>query len=403
MKESKIEKPKVKEEGTKDLVETIQERRLDALPYIVDKLEIDSRRSEFDCISPESLPEQVDYSKIENVVWSLLEREKYIEKKEKYTEIINAIAELYKDADKNNEKFQGWSHSLCHLFEGYNPGYPHYRSLLEPRFLKTAEKLVNECISRGLEANNAGCMDRVIHPIIRYNLANIKTKEDLERRYDFKPAVLTKQKGELINLLDKEDDGGQIESFLITSTPKEYILKRIKCGQKLFYGYPERTEKITVEMLNLVKEYLSEDEINSYLKEAYNINIRDIGGKNLAEDLAIIRKNLEQSEKASERVKGLFIDVEGTLVINGQLNEELLERIEEESKEGKDIIIFTGGDPEEQTELLRKLGFPEKYLPVKEKKDYKRKVLETLIDDTDPVYQGFKCVGRSGWRWQPKK
>lgn len=382
MDESKIEKPKIEEmPDTKDLVKAIQERKLDALPYLVDKLKIGSEGS--DRISPEKLPEQEDYSKIEGVVQSLLNREAYKEKKEKYTEIINAAVELYKDADEKNEKFQSWSHSLCHLFEKYKSDYSH-TSLLQPRFLKTSEKLVNECVSRGLRANETGCMDRVISPIINYNICNIKTKEDLGK-YDFKPEILSGKSKELAQLFEHDRDK-RISDFSATKTPKEFILKQMERREELFYEKPEKT----VEILNLIKEDVSEEEMNSYLKDAYGINIQDIGGKNIVETLKIMKENVEKSREASEEVKGIFVDVEGTLIVGGKLNEKLLEMIEQESKEGEDIIIFTGGNPEEQTQILRKLGFPEKYLPVKDKKDYKGKRLGYLIDDTEPTYQGLQ-------------
>jgi hypothetical protein len=87
----------------------------------------------------------------------------------------------------------------------------------------------------------------------------------------------------------------------------------------------------------------------------------------------------------------LYVDVEGTLLAGGKLNHIVMFSVDRTAREGRPVVVFTGGNPDAQTEELRKLKFPEQFLPVVSKESYRGKILESLIDDTPPEYQGFKA------------
>lgn len=116
----------------------------------------------------------------------------------------------------------------------------------------------------------------------------------------------------------------------------------------------------------------------------------------------MIEKNPNLNENAGretnetpEILKGLFVDVEGTLIKDGALDKILVKKIE--SFNGPVTIFTDNNSPEYLSEQLRKLGFPEKFLPVVSKKDFRGegKVLEYLIDDLSPSLQGLKVVNHS--------
>jgi hypothetical protein len=63
-----------------------------------------------------------------------------------------------------------------------------------------------------------------------------------------------------------------------------------------------------------------------------------------------------------QELKGIFVDVEGTLLQNGEVNQELVSQLEEKSKE-KPITIWTDADIKEIFRPLRNAGLYWKILP----------------------------------------
>jgi hypothetical protein len=94
----------------------------------------------------------------------------------------------------------------------------------------------------------------------------------------------------------------------------------------------------------------------------------------------------------------VFVDVDGTLIVPDwhtkapKLNPDLVERLDAHCPRGTSVTVFSGGDPAVQTARLRELGFPERFLPVKSKSDFKGMKLEIVFDDTHPAIQGFTAV-----------
>lgn len=86
----------------------------------------------------------------------------------------------------------------------------------------------------------------------------------------------------------------------------------------------------------------------------------------------------EYSPFVGRRFDGVFVDAEGTLLQDGQVNQTLVAKLKEAEKTGQEITIWTGGDMEKLAETLRKNGIPWKILP---KNIFGGATVETAIDD----------------------
>ncbi|MDA2922491.1 hypothetical protein MYX07_04475 [Patescibacteria group bacterium AH-259-L07] len=303
-------------------------------------------------------------------------------------ECVNRFQDLIKNA-QNKRELQITTHSVSHFF-----GW-----LFESGYSEVAEKLVEVSASRAVELNEIECVDRMLGDMARYNLDRVCEEDDKEKfaeKYPFKPAVLTEHSEELINLLDPYYKAAHI--FLSTETPKDFVIEHIKKKARLIdrsWIRDLRSISRLVKILELVKDDISEDEIKSYLSDVYEIKVKRI------EDLKELQENIKIAEIAEkgkgkkEALEGIFVDVEGTLIINGELNEKLVDDLKAEAREGKKIVIFSNGPLEELSRTLAKMGVPQEFLPVVNKSDFKGKYLKKVIDDTHPEHQGF-----SAWDYQ---
>jgi hypothetical protein len=94
----------------------------------------------------------------------------------------------------------------------------------------------------------------------------------------------------------------------------------------------------------------------------------------------------ETVQEPAEITEGVFVDVDGTLIVGHQLNQEVVELILDYRKEGKSVTIFTGGDMYFQKDRLRSLhldDFMGKF-EVVPKVRFSGKKLEVVIDDFMP-------------------
>jgi hypothetical protein len=90
----------------------------------------------------------------------------------------------------------------------------------------------------------------------------------------------------------------------------------------------------------------------------------------------------EQIEFRSEQVvDGLFVDIEGTLVKDGELNVSLVGYLERLAFE-RNVIIFSGGELKKYMEFLEgKLNFPHSF---NQKSAFAGCRLQEVIDDEGP-------------------
>lgn len=300
-----------------------------------------------------------------------------------YKSLLDALA----DSVINNESvgYQSWSHSLCHPLETYKHGLS-FLDTSESREVLT--KLIDENVKRQKKCPlTLGCSDRILGPIVTYNLVEASVN-NLERPYAYKPESLKNK--EYIQLMkDGMGDkygGFKIKAFLESNSPLEYYRLILEKGHEL----PDFLKPAQqIELLQNLEKSLSHDFVNRYVEKTYKPN-----GKDITYDELI--SNSQESKKAQEIARGVYVDVEGTLIKksrDGQvLNEGLVKNIEKFATDGREIIIFTGGDISTIETALKKLGFPEKFLPVRSKNDYRGKLLETLVDDTPAEYQGFGAL-----------
>lgn len=97
--------------------------------------------------------------------------------------------------------------------------------------------------------------------------------------------------------------------------------------------------------------------------------------------LYFIKNTKLELEKVREgEVKGVFCDIDDTLLLrDGSINEKVLVLLSEYEKEGKEVSIWTGGDPALATERLQKTS-AKKY-PLVSKYDYIGATAEIVIDN----------------------
>ncbi len=136
-------------------------------------------------------------------------------------------------------------------------------------------------------------------------------------------------------------------------------------------------------LLEAIKDDITPEQLKTYLKEAYPVNDQET-------DIDTMKRNIAIAKEAKEKLEGLFVDVDGTLIMPGdRINTKILKTMEGAAERGTLITVFTGGSPEIASQKLRSLGVPEQFLNVKSKADFSGKELQWLIDDTRPELQGF--------------
>ncbi len=253
--------------------------------------------------------------------------------------------ELIKEgANVEISRASSYTHSVCHLFEGYGKvGSPSYLNLTAQ--LSTAGELANYTIKKAMDAQNFGCVDRIIYPIMKLNLLHIDEGLD---NFTFKPEILT-DTGFIMDFSSERKGGGYESQHLIdfcrSGDIGEFFLK---------YTEARRREK----------------------------GLPSIAGTN-------------------EVVSGVFIDVEGTLIghdvydqgdrFRGERLPLTQEYALKKIKEGIPVTIFTGAHPEDIIKNLEYAGVDEKLHDVKSKDEFIGKTLETCVDDTNPIMQGFRA------------
>jgi hypothetical protein len=171
-------------------------------------------------------------------------------------------------------------------------------------------------------------------------------------------------------------------------------------------------EKLAALLAKLVPGDITAEEADMVVKQRFQKEGLDRLG---------LMGNLAQVESAKELVDAVMVDVDGTLIQlqyvkkNGEyvrdakgtaiqkedLSPNVLTLMQAMVAAGRQVIVFTGGDPDRQTSRLTEIGLDSKFLPVQSKDQYRGKVLETVIDDTLPQLQGFKALnyynGKAGW------
>ena len=82
----------------------------------------------------------------------------------------------------------------------------------------------------------------------------------------------------------------------------------------------------------------------------------------------------------STMIRGVYCDLAGTLTMDDfeTINQNILEVLKEEESKGRDIFLWTGGDPNQAQKKLEKHNIKWKVLS---KRTFRDKTVETVIDD----------------------
>jgi hypothetical protein len=84
--------------------------------------------------------------------------------------------------------------------------------------------------------------------------------------------------------------------------------------------------------------------------------------------------------RKGENLSGVFCDIEGTILVDGNIRQDTLEKLEEYEAQGKSVVLWTDGDIDEISPQLRKHGIE---YPIHAKADYAGATVEVAIDDLD--------------------
>jgi hypothetical protein len=132
--------------------------------------------------------------------------------------------------------------------------------------------------------------------------------------------------------------------------------------------------------IELVDRKLKQDELSVLRHDLYHVRAgnrdqqewseraRKVFGGLPYEELAVMVESgqLPQGSSFEGRyLEGIFCDVEGTLIKNGQINQNLVAELQAKSQE-KPVTIWTGGDVKEAGRVLRPAGVTWKILPKSE-------------------------------------
>jgi hypothetical protein len=309
-----------------------------------------------------------------------------------FGELLDALTDAYiayePPRESATESLQTWCDSLnrsfrCKVFfKPYMEPHKTNSVLDPPENQSTAVRLLDEMVRRTVELqhiNNA--VDAILLHVFDYNISRTDPYS-LHSSLPFLPQSL--RSSEFTELL-KASDRTQcraLAAFCTAGSMREFVLLYLEAGGSIDDELPP--EKVAA-VLNVIQNQLS--------ARALRNQLRALSAANPANpNLESLNVNIAVAQRTQHLQHGTFVAVEGTLIRNDELNNRLVQELEKVLKQGALVIVFTYGNPEETTEQLRELGLSSAFLPVQSKQDYHGKLLETLIDDTQPEYQGFGTI-----------
>jgi hypothetical protein len=342
-----------------------------------------------------------------------------------FDQAIRAIVEKFLNlpVDLRLTDHQSWSHCLCHLFEKYRKNQPAGKpcSFLNFSNLRDLnEQIIDNVVQKVIKFEQPACTGRIIHPLLTYNLDQMGFS-DLNQEFIFRPAAL--QNPEFTSVMERQDGhDSDLIAFIEAKNLREYLLRAIRIDaenrQEKYYSRNENlvfeNEAELFKLLEKLQPDLSREEIEEYFNFSRQSELRRKFGFDEAKaNIEAANQFAEEDDFSEGKARGLFVDVDGTLIDYSQdqgnddknqlvLSPKILKLLESAQAIGKKIVIFTDGDPEAKTEQLRQMGLDEKFLPVQAKERYRSMTLETVVDDTHPEIQGFRCQNYfSGKSWYP--
>jgi hypothetical protein len=328
-----------------------------------------------------------------------------------YGQLLAALADNFIDSvaglkQWDQRLFNDWSHALCHLFELYGRPEEHAQSFLNfEHQYEVATRLIEALVKSALIVNSDSCVSRTLNAVFYLN-EKCFSEQTLHEPFAFKPAALS-QEGfpELI--------GGVLGAFCAARTPYEFFERILPVGDTNKYSNTLWPVNLDPGLTGFLLQEFS-DRIPKEIMDRYLQDFPELDGK--VQTVEGLRTSISQAAEACAVEHGIFVDVDGTLISSSDktLNTVLIEALQKRQEAGDTVTCFTGADPEGASTRLRELGFPESLLPVQSKSEYRGKLLELVIDDVSPGYQGFgaishlqppgtwskKCLVQDGEQWR---
>jgi hypothetical protein len=291
-----------------------------------------------------------------------------------------------------------WLHSICHLFEEYANISSRNRSpsfLNDPVFFPAAEILVNSAVGRLANDDNKNkhrlsCFERLMNPIAHYNLNQI-LHSGLDQPFAFKPASLQHP---IIQKVYGPAGKKFWLHFIESVEPRSFfdVLVSDLLDQRV-NGYIMPTIALILD-----KEY-GRDAAHSFLKrklgEQFINRTLEINGDGWVDCVLQGAIGMVKCTEG-EITLGVFVDVVGTLLLDGGLNMNLATYLTYLIDQHVPVTIFTDGDVSQLSEQLYAFGLDARLLPVKRKQDFYGQSLEFLVDDTWSGYQSFSVALQLG-------
>jgi hypothetical protein len=257
--------------------------------------------------------------------------------KEEALKLANKVAEsILEDTEKMRQRsakrggddlvdIQIDSHSLCHHFENYINSSSYKQDVVfddesfcfleHPESFEVAEKLLKMHVEDRIKSGKFFCDSRIISPILQYNMENITDLDKFQFRPDFLSEeayveLYRKEGTQSLNMGRWEREGvfgiEMSQMFIEAKSPKDFFAKLIEKNEKFPPVELEYSKKISF-IIESLRGSVDDRTLDDYVAEHYSTNDRTISAEELVE-------NIESAEQAKEIVKGVFVDVDGTLI-----------------------------------------------------------------------------------------
>jgi hypothetical protein len=319
-----------------------------------------------------------------------------------YDPLIIAACAAYSRCDRGD--YRHWSHAVCHNFERYDPASPQDSLLGHPALAPAVEHLLEESVNRLIEGKKEGSFGRTVKGVIKYALGHVDPAH-IDEPFPSKPQCLSDER--LVAVLSPHSIEG---IFCRAETPREFIegVAALKAASpdKIYPPW------IPLDLFAAVRTEANQEVVDA----AFSRLVRDSFSQSgdaaplapvTPSSVTELRVQRDEAQKTTTVTPGVFIDVEGTLIVKSQDRAKgwkltwIGNQVAMLSPGSRvPITIFTGGDPVKTTEVLQSLGFPSELLPVRSKQDFAGHHLEMLIDDTPPDVQGFAAKEVIKPRWE---
>lgn len=152
-----------------------------------------------------------------------------------------------------------------------------------------------------------------------------------------------------------------------------------KALASLVFALNHTTEKYFSATEELVVAMLTERAAEVKRAQTYFPELRDLSGKAFITELKKLRDALPVAEAMpGKEIVGVYCDIEGTLLIDGVLQEAVLTQLHDYAAQGSQVTIWTLGNVAELEPIIRNAGVQ---YPVRSKMDYSGAIAEIVIDN----------------------